>query len=385
MRQRLRLNVYQRLRLSAYAFIVVLVVVCAVQAHPAWGIVVDDSGRVIFSDLETVWRLDAEGRVSSVRAGEFGRHVHDLALDAAGNLYGIDHSYDAPKWIDGLWRITPAGEFSYLFPPTADAPAWLSLRRDRAGNTYFVRQGADAGDDVLLLRRSPTGQISTLAGGRAGFADGRGAQARFRHIGSMTLAADDALYLLDAGALRRVAPDGTVKTIARDLDKFRPEERPAGGQMPGGFMGLCVDAGGNTYIADHTNRRVLRVGRDGQTTTLLRTDAIWLPTGVAAGPHGEIYMLEIGFTPPRYYSGPRVRRVAPDGQSTVLAEIGPPNRSGGERTTPLRVADTQPAARPTHTAALTDEHAARGRAVKLSLVFLCLVLLAVSFAGWRRR
>ena len=373
-----------RRRLILFALLLLLASASAAQAHPAWGIVVDRSGQIIFSDLETVWRLDAHGRLSVVRAGVAGRHVHDLALDEAGNLYGADISYRAPKWINAIWRISPTGEFTYLLAPTEDWPAWLSLRRDRAGNTYFVKQGADAGGDVLLLRRSPDGKQSMLAGGRAGFADGRGAQAQFRGIGSMTFAPDGALYLLDAGALRRVTLDGTVMTLARDLDKFRPEEKPAGEQMPGGFMGMCVDAQGNVFIADHANRRVLRVGRDGQVNTLLRTAAPWLPTGLATGPAGTVYLLEIGFTPPRTFSGPRVRRVAPDGQSTVLVEMGQANRSRSVSTTQEQTDEPQ-AADGAQKSVPVAAHALPRRVVKLSIVFVGLVLLAVSFFAWRRR
>ena len=44
------------------------------QAHPASGIVVDRSGNIYFSDLETVWKLDTLARLTVFRAGLRGRH-----------------------------------------------------------------------------------------------------------------------------------------------------------------------------------------------------------------------------------------------------------------------------------------------------------------------
>ena len=54
-----------------------------VSAHPAWGIVVDRNNQIYFSDLETVWRVDAQGKLTVFRAGVGGRHTHDLNMDEA--------------------------------------------------------------------------------------------------------------------------------------------------------------------------------------------------------------------------------------------------------------------------------------------------------------
>lgn len=62
-------------------------------AHPASGIVVDRAGNIYFSDLETIWRLDTQGKLSVFRQCESGRHVHELAIDEQDNVYGADVSY----------------------------------------------------------------------------------------------------------------------------------------------------------------------------------------------------------------------------------------------------------------------------------------------------
>ena len=52
-----------------------LVAAATLTAHPSWGIVVSSTGIVYFSDLETVWKIDRDGKMSVFRAGVSGRHV----------------------------------------------------------------------------------------------------------------------------------------------------------------------------------------------------------------------------------------------------------------------------------------------------------------------
>ncbi|MBV9957590.1 MAG: hypothetical protein JO360_04180, partial [Acidobacteria bacterium] len=82
-----------------------------VSAHPAWGIVVDRNDQVYFSDLETIWKIDAQGKLTVFRAGVSGRHIHELAMDENGNLYGADYSYEAETQSDvnAIWKMTPGG------------------------------------------------------------------------------------------------------------------------------------------------------------------------------------------------------------------------------------------------------------------------------------
>ncbi len=86
----------------------------SVSAHPAWGIVVDRHNQIFFSDIETIWKIDAQGKLTIFRAGVRGRHTHEINLDEDGNLYGVDNDYEPTtgRWISALWKITPDGKFS---------------------------------------------------------------------------------------------------------------------------------------------------------------------------------------------------------------------------------------------------------------------------------
>ncbi|MEP6568229.1 MAG: hypothetical protein ABJC10_00505 [Acidobacteriota bacterium] len=293
-----------------------------VAAHPASGIVLDRAGNIYFSDLETIWKIDTGGKLSLFRPGVSGRHVHELAIDDQDNLYGADLSYESGKYINDVWKMTPAGAFQYLLEPTAKPPLGTSIWRDRDGNNYLFDQD-NAKTHTLLLRRTPEGKVTTLAGGAYGHADGKGSAARFGRVRNIAFGPDGNIYLTDGSTLRKVTMDGNVTTLAKDLDVRTSEDEPTLFDGTEAILtGLAVAANRDVYVADSGNRRLLRVSGNGKTEVLLRTDPPFSPNGVFLGASGEIYALEVSFTPPSSWSGPRVRKISADGKSTILATIG---------------------------------------------------------------
>lgn len=300
------------------------------EAHPASGIVVDSGGNIYFSDLETIWKFDTHGKLTVFRKGERGRHVHELSIDKQDNVYGADISYNPATegWISDVWRMTPEGKFIYLLKPTERPPRGWSIWHDRAGNMYFIEQNNHTKRETLLLRRSPDGTVTTFAGGAYGHADGKGNLAKFSSVGGMAFGPDGSLYLSDGVAVRKVATDGTVTTIAKGLDFRTNHDQPrflAG--LSGSLYGLSVDASGNVYVADAGNRRLLKIDSTGGVEVISRAEPPYFPTGVAAA-GGNLYVLEVGFTLPNLTSGPRVRRITADGKSTILTTIGENGSAG---------------------------------------------------------
>jgi sugar lactone lactonase YvrE len=292
-------------------------------AHPPTGIVADRAGNVYFSDLETVWKLDQTGQKTVFRPGVSGRHVHELAIDDEGNIYGADLSYNPAKqtWPSSVWKMSPDGKFTYLLEPTENPPRGMSIWRDRAGNSYFIDQNNHTKTQTLLLRREPNGKVSTLAGSAYGHKDGIGAAANFGSVGGMAFAPDGSLYLTDGTSVRRVSMAGAVTTLAQDLNFRTREDKPTlFGGTEGSLTGLSVDANGNVYVADAGNRRLLKITSAGKVEVVYRVEPPFFPNGVFATATGDVYVMEVGLSLPGTWSGPRVRKLS--GAKSEIVAVG---------------------------------------------------------------
>lgn len=255
------------IRTAAIAALVLFAIGSAA-AHPPTGIVVDRQGRVYFTDLETVWKLGPSGKLVVFRAGVAGRHVHELSIDADGSVYGVDNSYDAATntYPTAVWKMTFEGKLTWIQELSANPRSGTNIWIDRAGNMYSVDQNNHTKTRTVLLRRAPDGTVMTFAGGAYGHADGKGAAAKFSSVGGLTIASDGNLYLTDGTSVRKVTPDGTVTTIARNLEQFTTAEDSQGTSS---LTGLSVDNSGNVYVADAGRRRLLKVKPDGKVEVVI--------------------------------------------------------------------------------------------------------------------
>lgn len=126
-----------------------------------------------------------------------------------------------------------------------NAPIGVAVASDGA---IFV---ADTYND-RIRRIALDGKVSTLAGGsEQGFADGRGAEARFDTPCGVAVAMDGSLLVADTGnhRIRRVALDGTVSTVAGIGEGEGNDSQP----MTAAFyepMAIAVTGPDEFYVAD---------------------------------------------------------------------------------------------------------------------------------------
>jgi DNA-binding beta-propeller fold protein YncE len=193
---------------------------------------------------------------------------HNLAATAAGDLFIADTWNHAVRRIDGragtIATVAGTGKsgFGGDGGPARDAQfhdvMCVTLSPD--AGTLFITDLANRRVRAMELK---AGTVRTVAGNGAKGVPPDGARAVEAPLVDPRAAAPDAkgnLYILERGgnALRRVAPDGTIKTVVAPEAGLR------------GPKHLCVDPAGNVYIADEVNALVRKFDpKSGELSTVL--------------------------------------------------------------------------------------------------------------------
>ena len=288
-------------------------------SHPAWGIVVDANRRVYFTDLETVYKIDAQGKLSIFRAGASGRHVHDLSVDAGGNVYGWENVYEprTEKHLRAIWKMSPAGAFAEIVSLTENLPSGMSIWRDAGGNTYSVEPWDNEKKEAKIIKRTADGKTSVHAGGKYGYLDGRKEKAEFGAVTDLAFGRDNAIYLTDENRVRKINETGNVETIYSKETTVKNQKSEVGSPQ---LFGLDVDELNNVFAADFANGRLLKINSEGAVSTFFTSEKDWSPIGVATS-GDEVYVLEGRPIRAAMHIGTRVLRISRAGDATVFASL----------------------------------------------------------------
>ena len=224
------------------------------------------------------------------------RQISSIARDASGNLYVADERDSVirkvtPQGVVSTWAGI-SGTSSHADGPLASATFFSigGMAFDAAGDLYVA-------DYYSVRKISPAGVVSTVAGSPlvttagAGFVDGTGAAARFRDMMGLQIDAAGNLYVADVSnrAIRKITPDGAVSTLAGSGTKGFTDGTGSAATFTRPYQ-LAVDASGNVFVADATTVR--KVTAAGVVTTIAGTpvdtcvfngdDATTVPNGLCS-------------------------------------------------------------------------------------------------------
>src|SRR6185369_781020 len=219
-------------------------------------------------------------------------------------------------WKANVTTITGGGSPLVLSDPFGVAVA--------VDGTIYV---ADAGESNRIRKLSPDGNVTTLAGGSEGFADGAGAAASFNTPSALALGPDGDLYVADTGnnRIRKITPDGRVSTVAGD-GTAGYVDGPAAQAQFNGPIGLAISPGGDIYVADTYNDVIRMITTEGQVTTVAgggtpgyadgeqKVALFDTPSGIIVVENRSLIVADTG--------NHRLRKISPEGAVSTLPISG---------------------------------------------------------------
>jgi hypothetical protein len=286
---------HSRTRDAGLALAAVLILTPPAAAHPGASIAVSRNGDVYFIDTgHGLWKIDGSGQLVDLGRPAF----HWFVLDETSRFSAFRVRTD-----------------EYEIVPVKDGQRTLVVSSDFAlaianGGLYYAPNSKGA---TSLLRAEPGGRRTTVA--RLNGVDGT-----LRWVNGIAADARGTIYLSEDTAIQAIGARGRAVVFAKDLRVPQCAELLQDEERSPYLRGLAVTDEGSVYVAATGCRTVVKLGRDGGVTPVLRAEAPWSPTSVAWH-DGELYVLEYDHSLPERQWTPRVRKLARDGQVVTLATV----------------------------------------------------------------
>lgn len=195
---------------------------------------------------------------------------------------------------------------------------------DGAGNIYICDT-----DNHRIRRIAPDGTSSTFAGtGDPGFDNGPGTSAKFNEPVGVVIAPDGTLYVSDSRnhCIRAISPLGDVTTHSGLVGVPGFTDGVAGAARFNGPMGLALDSSGFLYVADRGNDRIRKVAPDGTVTPLAdsggQPPVVVAPEAVVVRGDGTLHVTAAG--------NDTILSFEPGGALTTFAGSGTPGSADGQ-------------------------------------------------------
>lgn len=263
------------------------------------GLSTDASGNVYVTESlnKDIRKITPSGAVSTfvgagianngnAQSATFGAVAYN-AFDAAGNMYVSDPTSNQIR------KITPAGVVSlfagspYGISGRVDGNGTNAVFSDPRGIVFDSSGNMFVADGSYIRKITPSGDVSTFAGGGTYFGsiDGTGTGAAFYGVNGLAIDSANNLYAAEGGIfgnkVRKITPAGVVTTLAGSNTSGSADGQGANASF--NFInGIAVDAAGNIYVTDTSNSKIRKITQDGTVTTLAGSGTSGNVDGVGA-------------------------------------------------------------------------------------------------------
>ncbi len=253
--------------------------------------------------------------------------IRNIRLDRQGNLVVPD------IFGNRLRKVTPAGVVTTTAgsgtagnldgaPGSAQFYWPVGVAADTQGFLFVVDYSGH-----LLRKIAPDGNVTTLAGGAPGFANGTGGAAQFLSPADVVSDSQGNLFVADYSneRIRKITPAGVVTTFAGSGVRG-PADGDASTAQFIGPVGITIDTSGNLFVAERDGNRIRKITPEGvvttiagQTTSGYRDDVgtaaqFNMPYGIAVDGGGNLYVADC--------VNNLVRKITPAGLVSTVAGSG---------------------------------------------------------------
>lgn len=253
----------------------------AAQIGVPTSITTDAAGNIYFTDYSNnvVRKIDPSGTISLVAGsgssvGDGGAATaamvyspHGIAVDASGNIYIADYGQARIRKVNTAGIITTiagtgvpglSGDGGAATAAKIDGPSGIVL--DASNNIFFT----DRSNNRVCRIDATSGVITTIAGSGPGGFTGDGGPAAFALLNNPIGIAIDAagnLFVADYSnrRIRKISAGGTISTYAGNGTTGISVSGPATSVALNGGIGLYMDGSGNLYVAEDATGNKVRV------------------------------------------------------------------------------------------------------------------------------